>query len=45
MLHAVKASYQKEFYNCTYCGTVIVLTSDVCMAKFGISNDKECDHT
>ena len=37
MLHTVKASYQKEF-DCTYCGTVIELTSEVCMAK-------EFDHT
>jgi hypothetical protein len=45
MLHAVKTSYQKEFYDCTYGGTVIMLTSEVCMAKVGISNDKEFDHT
>jgi hypothetical protein len=43
MLHAVKASYQKEFYDRNYCDTVIVLTSEVCMAKVGISNDKKFD--
>ena len=45
MLHAIKASYQKEFYDCTYYGTVIVLTSEVYVAEVGIPSDKEFDHT
>lgn len=41
MLHVFKASYQKEFYDPTLCGTIVALTSEVCMAEVDISDDKE----